>query len=137
MFTVEGVTPLTGEVIVNYRIQGRPWSSASRSSFDLYDKRAIVWNDDRKVARLITPEDSALKNYGGFIRQACREDVVPAFSETCRSACRSSVPWEKSGACTRPTPPAVHQGAGQSHGRGHGAPGPGDVEVRVWVTART
>jgi hypothetical protein len=80
VFSVEGVTPLTGEVIVNYRIQGRPVEQRQSASFDLYDKRAIVWNDDRKVGALITPEDSALKNYGGFIRQACREEVAAAFS---------------------------------------------------------
>ena len=80
VFSVEGVTPLTGEVIVAYRMHGRPVEQRQSASFDLYDKRAIVWSDDRKVAALITPEDSALKNYGGFIRQACREEVAAAFS---------------------------------------------------------
>jgi tetratricopeptide (TPR) repeat protein len=81
VFAVEGVTPLNGEVIVSYKLQGRSVEQRQSVSFDLYDKRAIVWNDDRKVSALITPDDSALKNYGGYIRQACRGEATPGFSD--------------------------------------------------------
>jgi hypothetical protein len=86
IFAVEGVVPVTGEVIVSYRIGGRPAEQRSSVSFDLYDKRAIVWDDDRKVAALITPEDGALKNYGGFIRQACKSETVPGLSDSTQLA---------------------------------------------------
>jgi tetratricopeptide (TPR) repeat protein len=82
VFEVEGVTPLNGEVIVSYKLQGRPVEQRQSVSFDLYDKRAIVWDDDRKVCALITADDSALKNYGGYIRQACRDAATPGFSDT-------------------------------------------------------
>ncbi len=82
VFTVEGVTPLSAEVIVTYKMQGRPAEQRQSVSFDLYDKRAIVWDDDRKVSALITPDDGALKNYGGFIRQACKAETVPGFSDS-------------------------------------------------------
>jgi hypothetical protein len=82
VFTVEGVTPLSGEVIVAYKLQGRPVEQRQSISFDLYDKRAIVWDDDRKVSALITPDDSALKNYGGFIRQACKGATVQGISDS-------------------------------------------------------
>ncbi len=81
VFAVEGVTPISGEIIVAYKMNGRPAEQRQTVSFDLYDKRAIVWDDDRKVSALITPDDSALKNYGGFIRQACRGETVPGFSD--------------------------------------------------------
>ncbi len=81
VFSVEGVVPVTGEVIVTYRMLGRSSEQRQSVGFDLYDKRAIVWDDDRKVAALITPEDGALKNYGGFIRQACNADAVPGLND--------------------------------------------------------
>jgi tetratricopeptide (TPR) repeat protein len=79
VFEVEGVTPLTAEVIVSYSMQGRHAEQRQTVSLDLYDKRAMVWDDDRKVGALITPEDSALKNYGGYIRQACRDEAAPGL----------------------------------------------------------
>jgi tetratricopeptide (TPR) repeat protein len=81
VFEVEGVTPLTAEIIVSYSFQGRHAEQRQSVSFDLYDKRAMVWDDDRKVGALITPEDSALKNYGGFIRQACRAETTPGLPD--------------------------------------------------------
>lgn len=82
VFAVEGVTPISGEVIVAYKMNGRPAEQRQTVNFDLYDKRAIVWDDDRKVSALITPDDSALKNYGGFIRQACKGETMPGFSDS-------------------------------------------------------
>jgi hypothetical protein len=82
VFSVEGVVPVTGEVIVTYGMLGRTSEQRQSAGFDLYDKRAIVWDDDSKVAALITPEDGALKNYGGFIRQACNPDAVPGLSDS-------------------------------------------------------
>jgi tetratricopeptide (TPR) repeat protein len=81
VFEVEGVTPLNGEVIVSYKMQGRSAEQRQSVSFDLYDKRAMVWNDDRKVSALITPDDSALKNYGGYIRQTCKGETTAGFSD--------------------------------------------------------
>ncbi len=81
VFRTEGVTPLTGEVIVSYRTQGRPVEQKQSLGFDLYDKRAMTWDDDRKVSALITPDDSALKNYGGFIRQTCKGEAAAGYSD--------------------------------------------------------
>ncbi len=81
VFRTEGVTPLTGEVQVSYKAQGRAVDQSQSVGFDLYDKRAMTWDDDRKVSAFITPDDSALKNYGGFIRQSCRADVLPGLND--------------------------------------------------------
>jgi hypothetical protein len=81
VFKTEGITPLTGEVIVTYTSKGKPAEQRQPVSYDLHDKTAITWDDDRKVAAFITPADSALRNYSSFIRQTSKEDVIPTYSE--------------------------------------------------------
>jgi hypothetical protein len=67
-------------VIVSYKSRDRPAEQRQSVSYDLHDKTAITWDDDRKVAAFITPADSALKNYASYIRQACRTEVVAGYS---------------------------------------------------------
>lgn len=86
VFTVEGITPLTGEIIASYTSRGRPAEQRISVTYDLYDKTSMVWDDDRKVAAFITPADSALRNYASFIRQSCRESTIPAYSESMQFA---------------------------------------------------
>ena len=81
VFSTEGDTPLTGEIIVSYRTRGRPAEQRQSVSYFLHDKRALRWDDDRKVAAFITPSDSALRNYTSFIRQTCRELFLRGYSE--------------------------------------------------------
>jgi hypothetical protein len=80
VFTTEGITPLTAEVIVSYKSRDRTAEQRQPVSYDLHDKTAITWDDDRKVAAFITPSDSALKNYTSFIRQVCKEETLPGYS---------------------------------------------------------
>ncbi len=81
VFTTEGITPLTGEVIVEYLSRGKPARQVVPVSYDLHDKTALTWDDDRKVGAFVTAADSALRNYTSFVRQAAKEEVVPGFSE--------------------------------------------------------
>ena len=81
VFKTEGITPLTGEIIVSYTSKGKPAEQRQPISYDLHDKTAITWDDDKKVAAFITPADSALRNYSSFIRQACKNEVIPVFNE--------------------------------------------------------
>ncbi len=81
VFKTEGVTPLTGEIIVKYKFRGKPAEQRESVSYDLHDKTALTWDDNRKVAAFITPADSALRNYSSFIRQACKNAVVAGFNE--------------------------------------------------------
>ncbi len=81
VFTTEGVTPLTGEVIVSYTSRGRPAEQRESVTYDLHDKTALTWDDDRKMGSFITPADSAIRNYTSFIRQAGKDDVVDSASE--------------------------------------------------------
>ena len=81
VFRTEGTTPLTGEVIVTYTFKGRPAEQRQPLSYDLQDKTALSWDDNRKVAAFITPADSALRNYASFVRQAAKEQVLPGINE--------------------------------------------------------
>ena len=82
VFSVEGITPLTGEVIVSYTSSGRPAEQKQPVSYDLHDKTSMTWDDDKKAAAFITPADSALRNYTSFIRQACKEETVPLYNSS-------------------------------------------------------
>jgi tetratricopeptide (TPR) repeat protein len=86
IFKTEGVTPLTGEVITAYRVRGREVEQRQSLSYELHDKTALTWDDDRKAAAFVTPADSALRNYASFIRQAAKDQVIPTFNENLQYA---------------------------------------------------
>ncbi len=86
VFKTEGITPLTGEIIAEYKSRGKPATQKISVTYDLYDKTSVVWDDDRKAAAFITPADSALRNYASFIRQSCRKSVVPAYPKEIQEA---------------------------------------------------
>jgi len=81
VFTTEGITPLTGEVLVEYVTRNKAAQQTHSVTYDLHDKTALTWDDDRKVGAFITPADSALRNYTSFIRQVTKNEVIPGLSE--------------------------------------------------------
>lgn len=87
VFRNEGVIPLSGEIAVTYRGKGRAGEQKASVSYDLLDKSAIVWDDDRKEAAFITPADSALRNYASYIRQICKDKTVTGYSDSVQFAC--------------------------------------------------
>jgi tetratricopeptide (TPR) repeat protein len=87
VFSHEGVSPLSGEIAVTYRGKGRAGEQRASVSYDLLDKTAIVWDDDRKVASFITPSDSAIRNYASYIHQTCKDQVIDGYSDEVQFAC--------------------------------------------------
>lgn len=81
VFKTEGITPLTGELLISYRYKGRSVEQKFSLSYELYDKTSIIWDDDRKVGAFITPSDSALRNYTSFVRQALKSETNNQLSE--------------------------------------------------------
>jgi tetratricopeptide (TPR) repeat protein len=81
VFTTQGITPLTGEIIATYKSRDRAAEQRQPVTYDLYDKTAVTWDDDRKVGAFITPADSALRNYTSFIRQTLKDRTAPRFNE--------------------------------------------------------
>jgi tetratricopeptide (TPR) repeat protein len=88
VFHNEGITPLSGEIVMTYKGQGRSGEQRATISYDLQDKSGIVWDDDRKAAAFITPADGALRNYASYIRQINKDRIQPGYSETVQFACQ-------------------------------------------------
>jgi len=86
VFKTEGITPLTGELLVTYRYKGRAVEQKFPLSYELYDKTSIVWDDDRKVGAFITPSDSALRNYTSFVRQSLKGETLPQLNDSLQIA---------------------------------------------------
>jgi len=86
VFTIEGISPVTGELTVDYSARGNPVHQQITVSYDLYDKESLTWDDDRKMAAYITPSDSALRNYASFVRQSARDVVNPGLNESLQVA---------------------------------------------------
>lgn len=73
VFRNQGVTPLTGEIIVGYTVRSRAVEQRKSVSYDMYDRNALTWDDDRKAAAFVTFQDSAVRNYASHIRQIHRD----------------------------------------------------------------
>ncbi|MBN2050045.1 MAG: tetratricopeptide repeat protein [Spirochaetales bacterium] len=86
VFNTEGTTPLTGEVIAAYTYNGKPAEQRQSVGYDLYDKRSMTWDDDRKVAAFITPADSALQNFTSYIRTTCKDYTLGMYNGVFQSA---------------------------------------------------
>lgn len=86
VFSNLGVTPLAGKVIVTYLSRNRPATQEQSVNYELQDRTAITWDDDRKVGAFITPADSAVRNYSSYVRQVGRPAVVPGFNDALQIA---------------------------------------------------
>ena len=86
VFQAEGITPYTGEIITSYEYKGRTVEQRQTVSFDLHDKTALTWDDERKVAAFITPADSALRNYTSYIRQSVKNVNFPGYNSEIQEA---------------------------------------------------
>jgi tetratricopeptide (TPR) repeat protein len=86
VFRTEGTTPLAGELIIKYRSRGRPAEQRFPVSYELLDRTAISWDDDRKVGAFITPADSALRNYASYVRTSLKADTLPQLNAPLQTA---------------------------------------------------
>lgn len=88
IFQLEGsaAKPLTGEIIVYYSYRGRRAEQRLQVAFAIFDKKSIVWDDDRKLASFITPNISSIENYTDFIEQTCKNICFPYYSKNLQLA---------------------------------------------------
>ncbi|MBN2532640.1 MAG: hypothetical protein JXB88_07105 [Spirochaetales bacterium] len=86
VFTIEGVIPLTGEIIISYISNQKHAEQKKSVSFSMYDKRSIVWDNEEKIAAFITPEDSALCNYAVHLSKMFKDIKQPAYSDSLQTA---------------------------------------------------
>jgi hypothetical protein len=50
-------TKVTAEVTVNYKVAGRDARDAETLTIEMYDRNALRWDDDRKIAAFVTAKD--------------------------------------------------------------------------------
>ncbi len=86
VFEIEGVTPVTGEVIVRYRMKGKSAEQRQPVTYDLYDKTSLTWDDDRKMGAFITPSDSSIRHYASQIGLTAKSEEVPGISSNLQFA---------------------------------------------------
>ena len=88
VFRREGKIPLSGQIIATYKAAGRAAEQRQPVTYDLMDKTAITWTDDRKIGAFITAQDSALKNYTAWVSELIRakEYGLPNYNEALQTA---------------------------------------------------
>jgi len=97
VFRTNGITPLTGEIIAKYTLNGRDAEQRFSVTYDLHDRNALTWSDDRKVAAFITPSDSAVRNYASYVRTSNRELTNGFLPEPLQFAMQSYVTLAEQG----------------------------------------
>ncbi|MFA6508450.1 MAG: tetratricopeptide repeat protein [Treponemataceae bacterium] len=86
VFDLEGVTPLTGEIVVRYNRDGRPAEQRQTVTYDLHDKGSLTWTDDRKMGSFVTPADSGIRNYASYVRQQAKAEILQGVAEPFQTA---------------------------------------------------
>lgn len=88
VFKKEGRIPLSGQIIATYKQAGRAAEQRQPVTYDLLDKTAITWTDDRKIGAFITSQDSALKNYAAWVSDIIRTKghELPNYNEALQTA---------------------------------------------------
>jgi hypothetical protein len=86
VFETEGITPLSGEVIVDYTYRTKGVQQRASVEYDMYDLRALTWDDTRKAAAMVTPTDSNVQNFASYSRQSTRGRTVGLLSEELQNA---------------------------------------------------
>jgi hypothetical protein len=86
VFDIEGFKALSGDIETVYTSKNKSVEQTQTVSYELNDKTAITWDDDRKIASFITPLDSALKNYVTAISQYTKNDLNPGLSANIQAA---------------------------------------------------
>ncbi len=85
VFETEGITPLNGEIVIEYISRTRGAKQSFPVKYELHDKTSLTWTDDKKVGAFITPADSALRNYSSYVKQVCKDTVNSGFSDKLQS----------------------------------------------------
>ncbi len=89
VFGTVDVVPLNGEIIAGYTYHGRSVTQSRSVGFNLMDRNAVIWDDDRKVAAFITPRDGAVRNYASFVADRCEGENVDYLPKKLQIAMQS------------------------------------------------
>jgi hypothetical protein len=79
-------TPLSANVSVNYIVAERDFTKEEAVTFKLYNRNAMTWDDDKKLASFITPKDTPVKVFARSVVQQYQNDRVNILNQNLQSA---------------------------------------------------
>lgn len=79
-------TPLSANVSVNYIVAERDFTKDETITFKLYNRNAMTWDDDKKLASFITPKDTPIKIFARSVVQQYQTDRVNILNQNMQSA---------------------------------------------------
>ena len=74
-------TPLSSETVVSYTVDGEAHQRARTSTFELLNRNALVWDDDRKLASFMTPKDPAVTVFARGVVQRLDAEVNDSLNK--------------------------------------------------------
>ncbi|UCB44287.1 MAG: tetratricopeptide repeat protein [Spirochaetota bacterium] len=79
-------TPLTANVSINYLVAERDYTKEESTTFKLYNRNAMTWSDDRKLAAFITPKDPPGKVFARSVIQQYQDEKINVLNQNLQSA---------------------------------------------------
>ncbi len=79
-------TPLTANVSVNYMVAERDYAKEESVTFKLYNRNAMTWSDDQKLASFITPKDTPGKVFARSIIQQYQDEKINVLNQQLQAA---------------------------------------------------
>lgn len=101
-YTVLSITEgakLAGELRADYFMEGYPASDALTVVVDTYDRNALRWDDDEKIASFITARDEEIMGYSRNAASETRDALLPGFNREFQQAMALFTAMQVSG-CT-------------------------------------
>ncbi len=86
IFKVTEGTKVAGEIIVEYLYIGSERKIALPVTVQIYNRNALTWDDDRKVAAFITAKDPVVQRFAKNVIASTQKEVFPIISENFRNA---------------------------------------------------
>ncbi len=86
VLTVTEDTPLSANVRVDYVVSDREYFKENNVTFQLYNRNALTWSDDRKLASFITPKDPPVKVFARTVVQQYKGNRLNVLNQNLQTA---------------------------------------------------
>jgi hypothetical protein len=79
-------TPLSANVSIDYVVSEREFKKEGTATFKLYNRNAMTWSDDKKLASFITPRDTPVKVFARTVIQQYQNDRINILNQNLQAA---------------------------------------------------
>ena len=79
-------TKAAAEISLEYKLDGRKYSDTKVVTIRLYDRNAITWDDDRRVAAFVTAKDPLILHFSKNVMSMVKESGSQAVNANLRNA---------------------------------------------------